>query len=87
MGHMATYLVEISSKADFKNIAQQPDIILMVRTDIHKRKIYIIYIYISTRTINIIASCRSVACWRDFVGLLVPQNLVHKKQFMSWDSL
>lgn len=38
MGHMATYLVEISSKADFKNIAQQPDIILTVRTEIHKRK-------------------------------------------------
>lgn len=87
MGHMATYLVEISSKADFKNIAQQPDIILTVRTEIHKRKkIYYIFFF-STRTINIAASCRSVACWRDFVGLLVPQNLVHKKQFMSWDSL
>lgn len=86
MGHMATYLVEISSKADFKNIAQQPDIILMVRTEIHMRKICIIFFF-PTRTINITASCRSVACWRDFVGLLVPQNLVHKKQFMSWDSL
>lgn len=45
MGHMATYLVEISSKADFKNIAQQPDIILTVRTEIHKRKKYILYIF------------------------------------------
>ncbi|KAL6142910.1 hypothetical protein ACLB2K_061185 [Fragaria x ananassa] len=30
MGHMATYLVEITSKNDFKNVAQQPDIILPV---------------------------------------------------------
>ncbi|VVA33066.1 PREDICTED: exportin-4 [Prunus dulcis] len=30
MGHMATYLVEMSSKSDFKSIAQQPDIILPV---------------------------------------------------------
>ena len=45
MGHMATYLVEISSKPDFKNIAQQPDIILTVRTEIHKGKIYYIYIF------------------------------------------
>lgn len=46
MGHMATYLVEISSKADFKNIAQQPDIILTVRTEIHKRKkIYYIFFF------------------------------------------
>ncbi|XP_050143396.1 uncharacterized protein LOC126619158 [Malus sylvestris] len=30
MSHMAKYLVEMTSKSDFKNIAQQPDIILMV---------------------------------------------------------
>ncbi|XP_073222113.1 uncharacterized protein [Cicer arietinum] len=30
MGHIATYIVEMSSKSDFKNIAQQPDILLSV---------------------------------------------------------
>ncbi|KAF7805232.1 exportin-4 isoform X1 [Senna tora] len=30
MGHIATYIVELSSKSDFKSIAQQPDIILSV---------------------------------------------------------
>jgi len=32
MGHMATYLGELSSKNDLKSVAQQPDIILLVRT-------------------------------------------------------
>lgn len=40
MSHMATYLVEMTSKSDFKNIAQQPDIILMVSTEILRKKIY-----------------------------------------------
>ncbi|KAJ1413845.1 CRM1 C-terminal domain [Sesbania bispinosa] len=30
MGHIATYIVEMSSKSDFKSIAQQPDILLSV---------------------------------------------------------
>lgn len=41
MGHMATYLVEMSSKSDFKSIAQQPDIILLVRTEILKEVLLI----------------------------------------------
>lgn len=32
MGHMATYFVELSRKNDFRSIAQQPDVILTVRT-------------------------------------------------------
>lgn len=30
MGHIATYIVEMSSKSNLKNIAQQPDILLLV---------------------------------------------------------
>ncbi|XP_054800845.1 uncharacterized protein LOC129304991 isoform X2 [Prosopis cineraria] len=30
MGHIATYIVELSRKSDFKSIAQQPDVILSV---------------------------------------------------------
>lgn len=83
MGHMATYLVEMSSKSDFKSIAQQPDIILPVRTEILKE---VLLIFLQEQY-NITTSCRSVACWRGFGGLPALQNLVHKKQFMSWDSL
>lgn len=31
MGHIATYIVEMSSKSNFKSISQQPDILLSVR--------------------------------------------------------
>ena len=31
MGHIATYIVEMSSKSNFKSTAQQPDILLLVR--------------------------------------------------------
>ncbi|KAK4273593.1 hypothetical protein QN277_021966 [Acacia crassicarpa] len=36
MGHIATYLVELSSKSDFKSIAQQPDIILSVSCSLER---------------------------------------------------
>lgn len=32
MGYMTSYLVEMSGKNDIKNVAQQPDVMLSVRT-------------------------------------------------------
>ena len=34
MGHVVKYLVDLSGKADLKSIAQQPDVLLSVRSDI-----------------------------------------------------
>lgn len=76
---MAANLVELSSRSDLKCVAEQPDIILLVRI-VQKIILSFNRWFLSKSVIM----HRSVACWSDFVALLVRQNLEHKELFMRW---
>jgi hypothetical protein len=46
MRHMATYLGELSSKNDLKSVAQQPDIILLVRMGWETYLILLLFLFL-----------------------------------------
>lgn len=59
MGHIATYIVEMSSKSNLKNVAQQPDILLSVRT---QTIILFSCLYENSSSMSSLISFRSAAC-------------------------
>lgn len=56
MGHMTKYLVELTNKTDLKSVAQQPDVILSVRTSSFVIQYYFTFQYSFTlqRTLIIV---------------------------------